>query len=126
VRDMAFQLLRLRYMLDAVSQQLERYMDMVAERQKLVAANIANADTPGYRTRDIDFQFEFESLEPGEKPSIVEVKNLPVKNDGNDVSIDRESRLLAENDLRFRLAAAFLRGNFAQIKSAIEGAGDKS
>jgi len=123
---MAFQLLRLRYMLDAVSQQLERYMDMVAERQKLVAANIANADTPGYRTRDIDFQFEFESLEPGEKPSIVEVKNLPVKNDGNDVSIDRESRLLAENDLRFRLAAAFLRGNFAQIKSAIEGAGDKS
>ncbi|MBV9759877.1 MAG: flagellar biosynthesis protein FlgB [Acidobacteriaceae bacterium] len=113
-------------MLDAVSQQLERYMDLVAERQKLVAANIANADTPGYRTRDIDFQFEFESVAAGEKPSVVEVKNLPVKNDGNDVSIDRESRLLSENDLRFRLAAAFLKGNFAQIKSAIEGAGDKS
>lgn len=122
---MAFELLWLGCMLDAVSQQLERYMDLVAERQKLVAANIANADTPGYRTRDIDFQFEFESLDPGEKPSIVEVKNLPVKNDGNDVSIDRESRLLAENDLRFRLASAFLKGNFAQIKSAIEGAGDK-
>jgi len=116
----------LSYMLDAVSQQLERYMDLVAERQKLVAANIANADTPGYRTRDIDFQFEFESVAAGEKPSVVEVKNLPVKNDGNDVSIDRESRLLSENDLRFRLAAAFLKGNFAQIKSAIEGAGDKS
>jgi flagellar basal-body rod protein FlgB len=113
-------------MLDAVSQQLERYMDLVAERQKLVAANIANADTPGYRTRDIDFQFEFESLEAGEKPTIVEVPSLPVKNDGNDVSIDRESRLLAENDLRFRLASAFLKGNFAQIKSAIDGGGDKS
>jgi flagellar basal-body rod protein FlgB len=111
-------------MLDAVSQQLERYMDLVATRQKLVAANIANADTPGYRTRDIDFQFEFESLQNGEKPNIIEVPSLPVKNDGNDVSIDRESRLLAEDDLRFRLAAAFLKGNFAQIKSAIDG--DKS
>ena len=112
-------------MLDAVSQQLERYMDLVATRQKLVAANIANADTPGYRTRDIDFQFEFESLQADEKPTVVEVPSLAVKNDGNDVSIDRESRLLAENDLRFRLAAAFLKGSFAQIKSAIDGAGDK-
>jgi flagellar basal-body rod protein FlgB len=113
-------------MLDAVSQQLERYMDLVATRQKLVAANIANADTPGYRTRDIDFQFEFESLQGGEKPAVVEVPSLQVKNDGNDVSIDRESRLLAENDLRFRLATAFLKGNFAQIKSAIDGGGEKS
>jgi flagellar basal-body rod protein FlgB len=113
-------------MVDAISQQLERYMDLVAERQKLVAANIANADTPGYRTRDIDFQFEFETLEAGEKPAIVEVPSLPVKNDGNDVSIDRESRLLAENDLRFRLASAFLKGEFAQIKSAIDGGGDKT
>ena len=114
-------------MLDAVSQQLEKYMDLVSERQKLVAANIANVDTPGYRTRDIDFQFEFESLQAGEKPSVVEVPSLAVKNDGNDVSIDRESRLLAENDLRFRLAGAFLKGSFAQIKAAIEGGGgDKS
>lgn len=113
-------------MLDAVSQQLEKYMDLVATRQKLVAANIANADTPGYRTRDIDFQFEFETLQAGEKPSVIEVPSLAVKNDGNDVSIDRESRLLAENDLRFRLASALLRGNIAQIKSAIDGGGDKS
>lgn len=113
-------------MVDAISQQLERYMDLVAERQKLVASNIANVDTPGYRTRDIDFQFEFESLDAGEKPTIMEVPSLPVKNDGNDVNIDRESRLLSENDLRFRLAAAFLKGNFAQIKSAIDGGGDKS
>lgn len=113
-------------MLDAVSQQLEKYMDLVTTRQKLVAANIANSDTPGYRTRDIDFQFEFETLQAGEKPSIVEVPSLAVKNDGNDVSIDRESRLLAENDLRFRLASVLLKNNIAQIKSAIDGAGDKS
>ncbi|MGC2657676.1 MAG: flagellar basal body protein [Bryobacteraceae bacterium] len=108
-------------MLDAVSQQLEKYMDLVATRQKLDAANIANADTPGYRTQDIDFQAEFENMLPGEKPKIVNVPNLKVKNDGNDVNIDRESRMLAENDLRFRMAASLLRTSFATIKMAIQG-----
>ena len=36
--------------------ELERYMDLLSARQKLVASNIANADTPGYQTQDIDFQ----------------------------------------------------------------------
>src|SRR5271163_688027 len=85
----AFVCFNQREMLDAVSQQLEKYMDLVATRQKLVAANIANADTPGYRTQDIDFQTEFENLLPGEKPHVVNVNNLKIRNDGNDVSIDR-------------------------------------
>ena len=46
-------------MLNAIAGQLERYMDLLSARQKLVASNIANADTPGYRTQDIDFQSEF-------------------------------------------------------------------
>ena len=46
-------------MLDRLAGQLERYMDLLSARQKLVASNIANADTPGYRTQDIDFQSEF-------------------------------------------------------------------
>ena len=108
-------------MLDSVSQQLEKYLDLVSTRQKLVTANIANADTPGYRTQDIDFQFEFQSLAQGEKPNVIQVPDLKVKNDGNDVSIDRESRLLSENALRFRLAASLLKSNFATIKQAIQG-----
>jgi flagellar basal-body rod protein FlgB len=108
-------------MLDAVSQQLEKYLDLTAMRQKLAAANIANADTPGYRTQDIDFQTEFENLLPGEKPKIVHVNNLKVRNDGNDVNIDRESRMLAENDLRFRLAVSLLKSSFSTIKMAIQG-----
>ena len=48
-------------MLDGVGQSLERYMDLLSARQKLVAGNLANADTPGYKTKDIDFQFEFMS-----------------------------------------------------------------
>jgi flagellar basal-body rod protein FlgB len=106
-------------MLDPISQQLEKYMDLVAMRQKLVTANIANADTPGYRSKDIDFQFEFQSLEKGESPDIVEVPSLKVKNDGNDVDLDREARLLSENALRFTFATNVLRDEIKGIRSAI-------
>jgi flagellar basal-body rod protein FlgB len=108
-------------MIDNVSQDLEKYMDLVSMRQKLVAANIANADTPGYRTQDIDFQSEFQNVAAGKRPEVIEVPELKIKNDGNDVSIDRESRLLAENALRFRLASALLKDKFSILKQAIQG-----
>src|ERR1043165_5649699 len=71
-------------MLDRVTGQLERYMDLLSARQKLVASNIANADTPGYHTQDIDFQSEFRSAAGG-SPKPVDVLGLQVRNDGNDV-----------------------------------------
>ena len=106
-------------MLDRLAGQLERYMDLLSTRQKLVASNIANADTPGYHARDIDFQFEFQTAAGGE-PRIVETGDLPVKNDGNNVSLDRESRLLAENALRFQMASNLLRSQIRAVRSAID------
>src|SRR5579864_4035947 len=96
-------------MLDPVALHIEHYMDLLAARQKLVAGNIANADTPGYKTRDIDFQFEFISLMKGGKPDVKEVAGLPSKNDGNNVNMDREARLLAENAIRFNLASNLMK-----------------
>ncbi|MBZ5617158.1 MAG: flagellar basal body protein [Acidobacteriia bacterium] len=95
-------------------------MDLLSARQKLVASNIANADTPGYRTQDIDFQSEFANAMGG-PPRTVAVPDLPVRNDGNDVSLDRESRLLAENGLRFQLASNLLRSQLRTVRSAIQG-----
>ncbi|HLK48863.1 MAG TPA: flagellar basal body protein [Bryobacteraceae bacterium] len=106
-------------MLDRLAGQLERYMDLLSARQKLVASNIANADTPGYRTRDIDFQSEFQSA-ASFPPSVVEVSGLAVKNDGNSVNLDREARLLSENALRFQLASTLLRSQIRIVRSAIE------
>jgi len=106
-------------MLDRIAGQLERYMDLLSARQKLVATNIANADTPGYRTQDIDFQAEFGSAIAG-APHPGEIEGLPVKNDGNNVSLDRESRLLAENALRFSVASNLLRGQIQLVRSAIK------
>jgi len=107
-------------MLDPVAARLEHYMDLLAKRQKLVASNIANSDTPGYQTRDLDFHFEYMSLVEGGTPNVVEVPGLRVKNDGNNVNIDRESRLLAENALRFSLASTLLRSKVRAVRSAIQ------
>jgi len=87
-------------MLDGIASKLECYMDLLAARQKLVASNIANVDTPGYKTRDIDFHREFMRAAANSRPEVVEVRGLPSKNDGNNVDVDREARLLAENALR--------------------------
>ena len=106
-------------MLDRVADKLERYMDLLSTRQKLVASNIANIDTPGYKTKDIDFQFEFQSFLEGSKPNVIEPE-LASKNDGKNVSLDREARLLAENGMRFQLASVLARGEIKEIRSAIQ------
>ena len=110
-------------MLQQVGDQLERYMDLLSVRQKLVASNIANADTPGYQTRDIDFQGEFQQQLSAHQPQVLEVSGLTTKNDGNNVDLDREARLLAENALRFSIASQLLRSELKSVKSAIDGGG---
>src|SRR4051794_33625226 len=107
-------------MLGPLSGKLEHYMDLLSARQKLVASNIANADTPGYKTKDLDFQFEFLSLTNGAHPNVVDAPGLTVKNDGNNVNIDRETRLLAENALRFNVASTLLRSQIREVRSAIQ------
>ncbi len=107
-------------MLSGIAERIEHYMDLLVARQQLVASNIANVDTPGYKTRDIDFRHEFLTLARGGKPEVIEVETLPAKNDGNNVSIDREARLLAENALRFSIASSLLRLEVQAVKKAIQ------
>ncbi len=107
-------------MLDRLASRLEQYMDLVSARQRLVASNIANNDTPGYKTRDIDFQAEFRNLIEGTSPRASEVAGLAVKNDGNNVSLDREARLLSENALRFNVASTLARAEIRAVKRAID------
>jgi flagellar basal-body rod protein FlgB len=96
-------------------------MTLLSMRQKIVASNIANADTPGYKTQDVDFQSELQSAMSGLPPATTEVQGLRVKNDGNNVSLDRESRLLAENAMRFNVATNLLRSQLKLVRSAIDG-----
>lgn len=107
-------------MLDRVADRIERYMDLLSARQKVVASNIANAATPGYATKDIDFQSEFHRLLGSDAPNVVEVRDLKTRNDGNNVDIDREARLLAENAIRFNLASQLLRSQIKAVRAAIQ------
>jgi flagellar basal-body rod protein FlgB len=106
--------------IDRVTTSIEHYMDLLSARQKLVASNIANVDTPGYKTKDIDFQFEFLSLAQDASPNAVDAQGLVVKNDGNNVSMDREARLLAENALRFNVAANLMKSQLKMVNAAIQ------
>ena len=106
-------------MLDPIAGQLERYMDLLSARQKLVASNIANADTPGYTSKDIDFETEFTNA-MGLPPEVVKVSGLPVRNDGNNVNLDREARLLSENAMRFQVATSLMRSDIRIVKNAID------
>ncbi len=114
-------------MLDPLPTQLDRYLTLVTERQRLVASNIANADTPSYHTKDFDFESELRSalLTPAEtapaSPNASPVPGLRVKNDGNNVDLDREARLLSENAMRFNMATNFLRTELKDLHSAIQG-----
>lgn len=95
-------------------------MDLLVSRQKLVARNIANADTPGYKTQDLNFQQELERLSGSTgEPAISEPGGLIVKSDGNNVNLDREARMLSETDMRFNIATQLMRGQIKEIRQAI-------
>jgi flagellar basal-body rod protein FlgB len=105
---------------------LSRFLDVNVFRSKLVMSNMANIDTPGYRTQDVNFSQEMErsggdleyaSFSPVAHP----VRGLLERPDGNNVSVERESLLLADTQLRFNLGVQLLRDEFKGILSAING-----
>lgn len=95
-------------------------MDMVAFRQRLVSSNIANAETPNYHTKDVDFTRELEGALTGSQPHPVEAQGLQAKTDGNNVNLEREMRLLSENALRFQIASNLMKSELREVRLAIQ------
>ena len=103
---------------------LERYLDVASFRQSLIASNLANLDTPGYRTRDVAFQSEltwagFSNYEQALHPLVRPVYGLIQRPDGNNVSLDREGLLLAQTQLQYKAAIEFIRSEFRTMHGAI-------
>ncbi len=102
-----------------IIQFLERFLNVTSDRQSLVINNMANIDTPGYRTRDVDFRAELDraigsSEQASMGPIAHKVSGLLQRPDGNDVSMDREGLLLAETQMQFRIGVQFIRSEFHQ------------
>jgi flagellar basal-body rod protein FlgB len=108
---------------------LERVLDQSAFRHQVIASNLANIDTPGFKTRDIrEFAGALEQAMAGDDPAPFRpvahpIRGLLERADGNNVSVERESLLLAQNQLRFQVAAQFLKAEFHRLTTAITGGG---
>ena len=109
-----------------LGEQLARFLDLAASQAKLAAANMANIDTPGYRTLGMDFESamknalsEVEEGRPAGPVPLGNVDGLIARPDGNDVSMDRESLQLAEAQLRFKAGISLLHLEYQKINDAI-------
>ncbi len=90
----------------------------------MVASNMANVDTPGYRTQDMNFQQEMNKAmnapgTPAMSTASHSVGGLLERPDGNNVDLDRESLLLSETQLQYQLGTQLLKQRFHQLLTAI-------
>lgn len=113
-------------MLGPHTQLVTRYLDLLSQSQRVTATNIANADTPGYRTRQLEFGAALRAAldnpanaSAAEQAPISELGTLPVKNDGNDVVLERELEQLSETGVRFSHALLMLKGRIKAVRDAI-------
>jgi flagellar basal-body rod protein FlgB len=115
-----------------------------AYRQELLASNIANADTPNYKARDIDFKTAFAGALSGRVEGSLDLSRTTAKHlpgadgnpyagalryrteyqsavDGNTVNMDIERSAFAENALQVEAMLTFINGRFRTLQSAIQG-----
>ncbi len=118
---------------------MEAYMTRLSQRQQIVASNLANIDTPGYKTKDISFHATMQELlaensgglkteRPEHNPGMIqvfpqvqafEVQGLPARVDQNNVDIDKEMLKLSQTSFSYSLISQMLRGKFRTIASSI-------
>ena len=103
----------------------ERALDVAAARQRTIANNMANVDTPGFRTRDIDFASEVQQAldrQVGNGRFALRSRTVPglvERPDGNNVNVERESLLMAHTQLQFNTAIQVVRSEFKRLELAI-------
>lgn len=133
-------------MLDRLTHSLDFHATMLrlqSERQRVLASNIANADTPGYIARDLDFSQALRAAMRG--PTVASVTpavprpvhiglSMPTATlaltfarpaqsnlDGNTVDMDRERASFAQNTVKLQTTLRFLNGSIATTLAAIKG-----
>lgn len=114
-----------------------------SDRLELIAGNLANANTPGYKARDLDFNLALKRASSGQKglatthqkhidatPSIApeikfRVPDQPDTGDGNTVDMQVERNKFLETSMRFEASLMFLNGRFSGLKKALSGGGQQ-
>ena len=117
--------------MDNITSLLGSFLDVQSRRAELVAGNLANADTPGYNAKELDFadflrDAATESLWPsaGSKqgtsgPRVVEQRATAIGLDGNTVDSAREMSTLAEAGMKYLEGTQLLQMRLRTLRSAI-------
>ncbi len=112
---------------------LESRVDFTWKRHKVILSNIANADTPNYRAKDLKFREEVNSIgmkitrrkhispTTGERFKVVEVRRGLVGNDRNNVSIEEEMAKLAQNRIAYEVYMKMISDNIEKLNKVIRG-----
>ena len=85
-------------------------LEVRSQRMGVLASNIANASTPGYKAKDIDFAAATKYRVP-----------LQLSLDGNTVELATEQTAFAENAVAYQTTLSFLNGRIGQITRALKG-----
>ncbi|URW75542.1 flagellar basal body protein [Sphingomonas donggukensis] len=97
-----------------------------SQRMGLLASNIANASTPGYKAKDIDFAAALRSAEHGQVDAGIAGATkyrvpLQMSMDGNTVELATEQTAFAENAVAYQTTLSFLNGRIGTITRALKG-----
>jgi len=118
----------------------ERMLDLRAKRTEILASNLANADTPGYKAKDIDFKQVLEDKQVGANTQLktthsghIDISDeldefsllyrtpMQPSLDGNTVDTQVENAKFSENTIRYLASLRFLDGKIKNLSSAIKG-----
>ena len=102
-------------------------LQLRSQRLNMLASNIANASTPGYKAKDLDFDLAMKQAQNG--GSLNQAMNdhtgyrvpLQPSLDGNTVELSVEQTLFAENASQYRTTLSFLQSQVSSIQRALKG-----
>jgi flagellar basal-body rod protein FlgB len=93
------------------------------QRMSMLASNIANASTPNYKARDLDFSAALKLAEDHQSSDAAIRYRVPVQTslDGNTVEMATEQTAFTENAIAYRSSLSFLQGRIGTLTRALKG-----
>jgi flagellar basal-body rod protein FlgB len=111
---------------DITNVTLERAMVGSSMRNKALTENLANAETPGYQRKDVDFHTSLQSALVGGSNAVqqtsfaaMQTGEGAVRADGGTVDIDRENAELAQNGLEYQALSTVVKGRMEILRAAM-------
>jgi flagellar basal-body rod protein FlgB len=110
--------------LDLTMQAIQASLDGLASRQRVIADNLANSETPNYIAGTVSFEDSLasavESGDPTQATAVQGVSSEPLNINGNNVSVDGETLNLIDTGLRYQLATESMNNKFRMLHTAID------